>query len=137
MRIEQEVGKGHIEPAIYITPYLKMREKAHIHTSKRSDKASLRRVCSSCAFPNSMARLRGRKGLNSTQRTCKRSSSMRKRKEVSSKVASKKVKKSKNPTPHYAVSNAKCRALSTPVRFGVYSRSSFAGRMKQTLKMYA
>jgi hypothetical protein len=34
--IEQEVGKGHIEPAIYITPYLKMRErKAYKHTQAK------------------------------------------------------------------------------------------------------
>jgi hypothetical protein len=33
MSEKQEVGKGHIEPAIYITPYSE-REEKHTHTSK-------------------------------------------------------------------------------------------------------
>jgi hypothetical protein len=37
--IEQEVGKGHIEPAIYITPYLKREREKHTNTHKqRSDR---------------------------------------------------------------------------------------------------
>lgn len=58
MCIEQEVGKGHIEPAIYITPYLKREREKHTNTHKqRSDRGvTLALVYCSYAFPNFVAR---------------------------------------------------------------------------------
>jgi hypothetical protein len=40
MSKKQEVGKGHIEPAIYITPYSE-REEKHTHTQAKERQASL------------------------------------------------------------------------------------------------
>jgi hypothetical protein len=127
--IEQEVGKGHIEPAIYITPYLKMREKSiQTHTSKEATGASLWRVCSSYALPDSKARSQwqGRKRGNSiilsSAKQAKRSLPCVREKNSFQSV-SKKSKNQKIQRHIMLCSNAKCRALSNSGPFvGIFPR---------------